>query len=49
MKSTDKREGLHIVSNSRLPKIISFKLSFKQAVNLLHYGRLVFKYVTFLR
>lgn len=48
-KSIEKRDGLHLVSNNRLPKIISEKLTFKQTVNLLHYGRLIFKFLTFLK
>ena len=49
IKSIDKKEGLHIISNNRVPKVISDRLTFKQSVNILHYGRLIFKYIQLLR
>jgi len=50
IKSIDKKEaGLHLVSNSHLPKIISDRVTFKQCVNILHYCRLIFKYVMSLK
>lgn len=39
------RNGL----NSAHSKLISSVISFKECVNLLHYCRLVYKYVTFLK
>ncbi len=50
IKSIDKREAkIHLVSNSHIPKIISDRVTFKQCVNILHYCRLIFKFIMSLK